>query len=270
MRRGSDSGSFEKPAEAYDRFVGRYGRSLAHALIERVRLPPASRVLDVGCGPGQLTAVLAEAVGEANVSAVDPSESFAAACRARIPGSDVRVASAEELPFGENSFDATLSQLVLNFIPDPAAGLREMMRVTRPGGTVAACVWDYAGEMTMLRAFWDAAIEVDAGRAEALDEGRRMRNCDPDSLGGLWAEAGLEHVTTDAIIASAAYGSFDELWEPFTAGVGPAGAYCASVSEQQRDAIKTSFHARLGSPEAGFELSARAWMASGTVPDTRV
>ncbi len=117
----------------------------------------------------------------------------------------------------------------------------------------------------MLRAFWDAAIAVDPARAEALDEGSRMPNCDPDALERLWSEAGLQQVVTDAIVGRAAYDDFDDLWDPFTAGVGPAGAYCVSVSDSQRDAIKTSYYARLGSPQGAFELSARAWMVRGTV-----
>lgn len=262
----SDSASFEKPAEAYDRFVGRYGRELAHSLIERVGVRPDWSVLDVGCGPGPLTAVLAEALGPSKVAAVDPSEPFARACSERVPGADVRVASAADLPFEGGSFDATLSQLVVNFLPDPAAGLREMRRVTRPGGLIAASVWDYAGEMTMLRAFWDAAVEVDPEHAEPLDEGRRMPYCRPDDLAELWTEAGLLGVGTDAIVVHAGYESFSDLWAPFTSGVGPAGAYCASLPESEREVLKASYHRRLGSPERGFELSARAWLASGRVP----
>ena len=171
MAEKEHSASFQKPAEAYDRFVGRYGRALAEATLERLTVAPGWRVLDVGCGPGPLTAVLAEVVGGESVGAVDPSEPFARACSERVPGADVRVASAEKLPFTDGSFDATLSQLVLNFLADAPAGLREMRRVTRGGGEIAASVWDYAGEMTMLRAFWDAAVELDPGRAESQDEG---------------------------------------------------------------------------------------------------
>ena len=259
-----DSSSFEKPAAAYDRFVGRYGVALARELVGRVGLEPGMRVLDVGCGPGQLTGVLADAVGAAGVAAVDPSEPFAAACSQRVPGADVRVASAESLPFEDGRFDATVSQLVVNFLSDPDAGLAEMRRVTRPGGTVAASVWDYAGEMTMLRAFWDAAIEVDPDRAAQLDEGRRMRFCTLASLGALWMKAGLVDVEGDELVVSASYRDFDDLWEPFTAGVGPAGAYCAALPEDTRAALRAVYHERLGSPEGPFELSARAWWVRGS------
>lgn len=223
-------------------------------------------MLDVGSGPGQLTAQLAEIVGAARVAAVDPSEQFARACAERIPGADVRVAAADNLPFDDSSFDATLSQLVVNFLPDAPAGLREMLRVTRPGGVVAASVWDYAGEMTMLRAFWDAAVAVDPGRAEPLDEGTRMAYCQPDSLARLWTEAGLLEVETDTIVARAAYEDFDDLWAPFTTGVGPAGAYCGSLSEPEREAVRAAYHRGLGSPEGAFELSARAWVVLGRAP----
>jgi len=261
--READAASFEKPAEAYDRFVGRYGRSLAHSLVERVGLQPEWAVLDVGCGPGQLSAVLAESVGAANVAAVDPSESFVRACRARVPGADVRVAAAEALPFADGSFDATLSQLVVNFLSDAPAGLDEMRRVTRPHGTIAGSVWDYAGEMTMLRAFWDAAGEVDPAAAEASDEGARMPYCRPEALADLWMQAGLLDVATEATVVRAAYEDFEDLWLPFTSGVGPAGAYCASLSEPDRETLKASYRERLGSPKGPFELSARAWMACG-------
>lgn len=258
--------AFEKPAEQYDRFVGRYGGALGSSLVERVGVRSEWRVLDVGCGPGPLTAVLAAIVGPRKVAAVDPSETFARACSDRVRGADVRVASAEELPFPDDSFDATLSQLVINFLADAAAGVREMHRVTRAGGTVAASVWDYAGEMTMLRAFWDAAIEVDPDRARTLDEGARMPYSDPEELAELWTTAQLAEVATDAIVASAAYEDFDDLWAPFESGVGPAGAYCASLSETKRRALRAALERRLGSPRGAFELAARAWLVRGRVP----
>ena len=270
MAEKEHSASFQKPAEVYDRFVGRYGRALAEATLERLTVAPGWRVLDVGCGPGPLTAVLAEVVGGESVGAVDPSEPFARACSERVPGADVRVASAEKLPFTDGSFDATLSQLVLNFLADAPAGLREMRRVTREGGEIAASVWDYAGEMTMLRAFWDAAVELDPGRAESQDEGIRMPYCEPAALARLFNEAGLIEVSTDAIVVRAGYEDFEDLWAPFTAGVGPAGAYCASLPDAEREALKNSYRGRLGSPDGPFELSARAWLARGRVPDAGV
>jgi ubiquinone/menaquinone biosynthesis C-methylase UbiE len=260
------SASFEKPAEAYDRFVGRYGRGLAKGLVEQLELERGWRALDVGCGPGPLTAVLAETLGADHVAAVDPSEPFARACAQRVPGADVRVASAEELPFPDGSFDMTVSQLVVNFLLDTLAGVRQMRRVTRAGGEIAASVWDYAGEMTMLRAFWDAAAEVNPAAA-SLDEGRRMRYSQPDALEELWSSAGLLDVSTGDIVVTARYADFDDLWSPFTLGVGPAGAHCASLSEPERERLRDAHRRRLGSPKGEFELSARAWFVRGRAPE---
>src|SRR4051794_9442207 len=180
---------FQVAAESYDRYMGRYGPELARALARAAGVRPGERALDVGCGPGALTAELVQTLGAERVAAVDPSPPFAEACRARHPGVRVEVAAAEALPFGDEEFDVVLSQLVLNFLADPAAGVGEMRRVVRDGGTLAAAVWDYAGEMTMLRTFWDAAIALDADAASA-DEGRTMRVCDPGSLIALWEGGG--------------------------------------------------------------------------------
>lgn len=251
--------------DAYDRHVGRYSGALARALIEAVGVEEGSRALDVGCGPGALTAALADTLGPDQVAAVDPSEPFAAACRERVPGADVRVAYADRLPFEDGSFDLTLSQLVLNFVPDAPAALREMLRVTRSGGVVAACVWDYAAEMTMLRAFWDAAVAVDPDTRD-LHEGVRTPYGRPDKLGELWRDAGLLDVVTGPIVVRASYAGFDDLWAPFTLGVGPAGAHTTSLGEPEREALRAEFHSRLDSPEGPFELSARAWMVRGRAP----
>ena len=260
------SASFEKPAAAYDRFVGRYSGQLARAMVAKLGLGRGRSVLDVGCGPGALTAVVAETVGAESTAAVEPSEPFAAACRERVPGADVHVASAEALPFADESFDFTLSQLVVNFLPQPLTGLREMGRVTKPGGTVAGSVWDYSGEMTMLRAFWDTAVELDLDRAWAFDEATRFPGCTPHHLPNLWAAAGLRDATADEIVVTAHYDDFEDLWAPFTTGVGPAGEYCASLPEADRETLAQAFHRRLGSPAGPFELSARAWLAVGTRP----
>jgi SAM-dependent methyltransferase len=259
----ADAAWFQKPAEAYDRFVGRYGAALASAVIARVGLESGWVALDVGCGPGPLTSALADALGAERVAAVDLSEPFVRACRERVPGADVRVASAESLPFEDGGFDATLSQLVLNFLPDPAAGLREMRRVTRPGGVIAATVWDYGGEMTMLRAFWDAAKDEDPDSAGPFDD-----YCRPDELEELWQDSGLTGVETNGITVVAEYEDFEDLWTPFTTGIGPAGAYASSLSDTDREVLRASYRKRLGSPEGAFELTARAWMACGRVPDS--
>jgi SAM-dependent methyltransferase len=174
-------------------------------------------------------------------------------------------APAEALPFGDGTFDAVLSQLVVNFMGDPQAGVREMARVTRPGGLVAACVWDYAGEMTLLRAFWDAAREVDPQRAPAADEGVVMPWCDDGELAELWREAGLRDVRFGALVVSAAYTGFEDLWAPLPTGVAPSGAFCKSLGEEARAALHDGYRRRLGVGDDPFELTARAWAVVGIV-----
>jgi SAM-dependent methyltransferase len=258
--------TFRGSADAYDRLVGRYGSPLAAALIEFARVEPEMRALDVGCGTGALTAALTERLGEPNVCAVDPSEPFAEACRTRVPGVEVLVASAEALPFADETFDATLAQLVVNFMGDPEAGVREMARVTRAGGVVASCVWDYPGEMTLLRAFWEGAREVDP---EAPDEGAVMRWCAEGELAELWREVGLGAVRFGALVVRARYADFEDLWSPLLAGVGPSGAFCRSLDDERRTRVYHAFRSRLGVGEGPFELTARAWAVAGIVESRR-
>ena len=256
--------TFRTPAEAYDRHIGRYSGELARGLISAAGVEPGHRAVDVGCGPGGLTAELAAVLGAERVAAADPSEPYAAACRARVPGARVEVAPAEALPFEDAAFDRALAQLALNFMSDPAVGVGEMRRVTRPGGTVAAAVWDNAGEMTLLRRFWDAAIAEDAAAADH-DEGRTMAFCSPGELRGLWSAAGLEDVEVTAGVVGAAYEGFEDMWGPFEAGAGPAGAYAAALPPRRRAALKDGLRRRLGVGAEPFRLSARAWIATGRV-----
>jgi SAM-dependent methyltransferase len=247
-------------ASAYGRHVGRYGEGLSRSHARAAGVAPGMTTLDVGCGPGPLTAVLAEVVGPENVAAVDPSEPFVTACRALVPGTDVRLGSAETLPDFGKPFDVALSQLVVNFMADPHAGVRSMARATRPGGTVASAVWDYADGMTMLRAFWDGALELDD---EAPDEGRTMQWCTPGELEELWSSAGLEDVETGEIVVQADYGGFDDYWQPFLAGVGPSGAYCLGLEDDAREELRAACHRQLDSPSGPFSLDARAWFVRG-------
>jgi SAM-dependent methyltransferase len=223
------------------------------------------RALDVGCGPGALMSALAERLGAANVAGADPSEPFVEACRARVPGAEVVVAAAEALPFPDDQFDAALSQLVVNFMDDPEAGVGEMARVTRPGGVVASAVWDYGGEMTLLRAFWDAAREIDPEGGAAADESAVMRWSGEGELAELWERVGLANVRFGELTARASYEDFEDLWWPLPTGVGPAGAYTKSLDDEGRAALHDALRRRLGVGDEPFELTARAWAAVGTV-----
>lgn len=260
--------TFRTPAEAYDRHIGRYGRELARSLIGAAGVRPGDHALDVGCGPGALTAELAALLGAGQVTAVDPSAGFTEACRERLPGVPVEVASAEALPFEDGAFEHALAQLVVNFMTDPRAGVREMRRVTRPGGVVSAAVWDYAGEMTLLRRFWDAAVALDPSAADR-DEGRCMPFCTRPELGELWSAAGLAGVRVSPVVVSADYDGFADLWQPLALGVAPSGAYAASLSPERRAALAEEFRRRLGVGQEPFRLTARAWIATGRVPAPR-
>jgi SAM-dependent methyltransferase len=255
--------TFAVPAEAYDRFVGRYSYGLCDALSRLAGLGPDSDVLDVGAGSGAGTRRLVELVGAERVAAVDPSEPFAAALRERFPEIDIRLAAAESVPFEDDAFDVAVALLAVNFMSDPAAGVAEMRRVTRPGGIVAACVWDYPGEMTLLRVFWDVAAELDPDGVRDVDERTRMRFAGRGELAELWRAVGLEGVEDGELVVTADYESFDDLWEPFTRGVGPAGGYAASLEDRRRAALRADYRRRLDVADGPFQLSARAWYAIG-------
>jgi SAM-dependent methyltransferase len=256
--------TFAVEAELYDRFIGRYGQPLARELVRVAGIEVGMGVLDVGAGTGKLTGVLADLVGEANVAAMDPSRPFVDALRGRFPAADVRLAGAEQLPFEDESFDAVLAQLVVNFLADPERGTDEMRRVVRDGGVVAAAVWDYRGRMTLLTTFWEAAATTDERGVEARDERTRMRFAEPEELVQLWTGAGLHEVKGGQIVVSASYEGFDDLWEPFLGGFGPAGDYVVSLEPDAQTALRDEYRRRLGSPDGPFELEARAWYAVGT------
>jgi len=245
--------------------VGRYAPELARKLIAAAGVREGQRALDVGCGPGALTGELAAVLGSDRVAAVEPSSVFAEACRVRHPGVDVVVASAEALPWADGEFDHALAQLVVNFMTDPPAGVREMARVTLAGGTVSAAVWDYAGGMTLLRRFWDAAVALDPSASER-DEGVCMPFCRPGELGDLWAAAGLDDVEVVPVVVSARYDGFEDLWQPLELGVAPSGAYAVSLEPDRRAALKDELRRRLGAGEQPFQLTARAWVVTGRVP----
>lgn len=244
--------AFDVAAEAYDRFMGRFSSELSAQLADLAGVRAGQRVLDVGCGPGALIAELVSRVGAGAVVAVDPSESFVAAARERNPGVLVEQASAESLPFRDGEFDAALAQLVVHFMSDPVAGLAEMARVTRDGGVVAACVWDYGAGRGPLGPFWSAARELDP---DAVDESR-LAGARAGHLTELINAAGLREVAETAIAARRRYGTFEEWWEPFTLGVGPAGRYVAGLDAARRSALRERCRALL--PDPPFTLTAWA------------
>jgi SAM-dependent methyltransferase len=252
--------TFRVPPDAYERFMGRWSHPLAVAFADAVGAASGPTAIDVGCGTGALTRELVRRLGGRAVAAVDPSEPSVAACAAAAPEADVRVGNAETLPFGDASFDLAVSQLVVNFMTDPVLGVREMRRVTRPGGTVASCTWDYGDGMTMLRVFWDAAVALDPS---APDEALAMSYCTPTDLERLWDEAGLAEIRTDALVVERSYVDFEDLWEPFTFGVGPAGTYCASLDGDRREALRRECFRRFGEPVGPLSLTARAWLVCG-------
>jgi SAM-dependent methyltransferase len=251
--------SFAVPAEAYDRFMGVHSRQLAPQLADLARLSSGDRALDVGCGPGALTAELVTRLGARSVAAVDPSESLVAATHARHPDVDVRRASAEALPFTDREFDAALAQLVVHFMTDPVAGLREMARVTRRGGAVAACVWDHAGERTPVSTFWRAARDLGLNtQDESALAGAREGH-----LVEIFKASGLRDVENTVLVARVEYSSFDDWWKPFSFGVGPAGASFVALSPDQRARVRERCKALLG--PAPFEMASFAWAARGIV-----
>jgi ubiquinone/menaquinone biosynthesis C-methylase UbiE len=261
--------AFDVAAEAYDRFMGRYSRQLAPLFADFAGLAvgarnpgvrnPTPRLLDVGAGPGALTSELAQRFGESAVSAVEPSASFAAALRTRLPEVRVMQASAEDLPFSDDTFESALAQLVVHFMTDPVAGLREMRRVTKPRCVVAACVWDLGGGRSPMSAFWRAAAELDPG----IDDETDRAGVREGDLAQLLREAGLRDVESAELAVHAEHASFEEWWDPFTGGAGPAGAYLKSLEPARTDELRDRVRRLVGSPP--ITVAAVAWAARGRV-----
>jgi SAM-dependent methyltransferase len=251
--------SFDVAAEKYGRFMGRYSEPLAASFVDVAGLSAGQRVLDVGCGPGALTAQLVDRVGADRVTAIDPSAPFLEAARSRFPDVEVLEGSAEDLPFDDDTFDAALAELVVHFMTDPVAGLREMARVTRPGGVVAACVWDMVEGTGPLATFWAAVRDLDPEvDAEANLPGVRRGH-----LPELAVAAGLADVTPSVLSVTVTHPTVDDWWLPYTLGVGPAGSYVARLDDAERAAVRERCADRL--PPAPFDVVARAWCVRGTV-----
>lgn len=249
--------SFDVDARAYDAFMGRFSAPLAERFADLLDLPASSHVLDVGCGPGALTRVLADRLGPDQVAAVDPSESFVTAVRQRLPGVDVRRASAADLPFPDGHVDATVAQLVVHFMPDPVAGLREMSRVTAAGGIVSASVWDHAGAGSPLALFWRQVRSLDPGAHDESD----LPGAREGDLARLARQAGLGEVEEHVLQVHVPFETFEDWWEPFTFGVGPAGRYVAGLDAGRRAQLRQGCREAL--PDDGFEVPAVAWCVVG-------
>src|SRR5215469_5908045 len=226
---------FDVPADSYARFMGRFSEPLATKFADVADVQNGQRALDVGCGPGALTAELVRRLGASAVHAIDPSASFVAATSARCPGVDVQSGSAERIPSAPGVFDATLAQLVAHFMTDPVAGLAEMARVTRAGGVVAACVWDHAGGTGPLATFWRAVHDLDpAARDEADLAGAREGH-----LAQLCAAAGLRRIESSSLTVSVRFETFADWWEPFVLGIGPAGVYVSQLDDDRRELLRS-------------------------------
>lgn len=267
-------GQGEKPnmfgnAEAYERFMGRWSRVVAPLLVDFTGVPAAGRVLDIGSGTGSLAFAIAERKGRVQVLGIDPSKEYVAYANSRNPFPDrasFQLGDAQQLHFPDASFEASLSLLVFNFIPDPGKALREARRTTKPGGRISAAVWDYGAGMRMLRVFWDAAVTIDA-RAEKLDE-KHMPLCREGELAQLWKQGGLESVDEQPLDITMRFESLADYWEAFLLGQGPAGAYARSLDGERLQGLRSEVKRRLSlsGDDMPFVLPARAWSVRGTVP----
>jgi SAM-dependent methyltransferase len=249
----------------YERYVGRWSRLVANRFLQWLAISPGRAWLDVGCGTGALSQRILDCHAPARVVGIDSSEGFAAHARAHVidPRAEFRVGDARALPVSDGEFDAVVCGLVLNFVPDPPRAVAEMRRATQPGGTVALYVWDYAGEMQLMRRFWDAAAALDPAASD-LDEGRRFPICRPEPLCALLADAGLRDVAAETIDVPTVFADFDDYWSPFLAGQGPAPGYCMSIPADRRLALREELRRMLpAGPDGVIRLTARAWAVQG-------
>lgn len=253
--------------DAYEAYMGRWSRPLARVFLEWLPPPPSVHWLEVGCGTGALTSAICERCEPASIVACDPSEPFIAHARKSLPDARASfvVAGAGALPRLSGGFDLAVSALVLNFLPNPAAAIVSIRERLRPGGVVAACVWDYAEGMEWLRHFWDEAVALNPPAA-ALDEGRRFPLCHPSTLSSVFEGAGLEHVETHALEIATDFRDFDDYWTPFLRGTGPGPSYVASLDPPSRDALRDRLRQRLQTRDGRIHLQARAWAVRGVAP----
>ncbi len=252
----------------YERYVGRWSRRVAPEFLNWLQVPADRRWLDVGCGTGALCAAIVDGCSPASVVGVEPSAGFLETARANLAGrATLLQGSADAVTLADAAVDVVVSALVLNFIADRPAALAEMKRVTRRGGTIAAYVWDYAGRMELMRHFWDAAAELDPQAAQ-LDEGLRFPLCNPDGLTELFKAAALVDVDVTALDIETRFVDFDDYWQPFLGGQGPAPAYAMSLDESARSALRERIRQRLAvQPDGSISMTARAWAVRASVAD---
>jgi SAM-dependent methyltransferase len=251
--------------DAYERYIGRWSRRAAGSFVAWLNVPAGSTWVDVGCGTGALTARIAELAAPARVVGVDPSPDFVATATSRLDDTAVTftVGRADALPLDDKVADAVVSGLVLNFVPDVPAALTEARRVVRPGGLVAAYLWDYRDRMEPIRRFWDAAVALDPAAFD-LDEAERFPLASPDRMAAAWADADLVDLLVLPIDVPARFVDFDDYWAPFLSGVGPAPGYAASLAPENRDALRERLLATIPANDDGsIDLIARAWAIRG-------
>ena len=250
---------------AYEPYVGRWSRMVAREFLAWLALSLGLRWLDIGCGTGALSQTILEVASPYSVMGVDPSKGYIAFAREHIRDKRAHFTpgEAQALPVESASYDAVISGLVLNFVPQPSRAVAEMVRVARAGGIVAAYVWDYAGQMQLMRYFWDAAIALDP-TAIQLDEGQRFPLCQPEPLVQLFQAAGLREVEVRLIDIPTTFRDFDDYWSPFLGGQGPAPGYAMSLSDERRSLLRERLRATLPTaPDGSIALIARAWAVRG-------
>lgn len=253
-------------ADAYEQYMGRWSRKIAPLFVEWLASSHGKTWVDIGCGTGQLSLQIASRCVPSRQIGIDTTEGFLAQARQHLPGAEFRVGDAQKIDLPDDVADYAVSGLVLNFIPDKAKAVNEMARIVRPGGTVALYVWDYAGQMQIMRSFFDAARIVDAG-SSAFDDGINAPICRPKALAGAFAAAGLSDVETAALDIPAAFADFQDYWTPFLGGTGSAPKYCMSLDEDTRNRIRDAVRAKLPTgPDGEILLAVRAWAVKGTVP----
>ena len=264
MDQNSESKLFAD-GDAYERYVGRWSRPIGAMFLDWLSLPSGLRWLDVGCGTGALSGMVLEHTDPADVTGIDPSVGFLSVAQAKVTDerAKFKIGDAQSLPVEDAKMDVSVSGLALNFIPDKKRAADEMLRAVKPGGVVALYVWDYAGEMQLMRYFWDTAVKL-FPKASELDEGNLFPICNPEPLAELFQDAGLKEIETRAFDAPTVFADFDDYWSPFTLGQGPAGAFCVSLSENDRDRLREELENTIPFSDDGtIKLIARAWAVRG-------